>query len=91
MSISKRDCIAASVLVLENAQSLKRDAELLAENNSYGRAISLLIHSLEEEIKSLVLFLDGHGFQFRKRVKGINGFFVNHNLRYALSMIFFGN
>lgn len=87
MVLSKTECLNASKHLLENAESLYNDAVLLAGNNSYGRATSMLIHSTEETMKALILFLDSKGFQFRNKVSGINNLFVNHSLRYGLAMI----
>jgi AbiV family abortive infection protein len=87
MVLTKAECIVASNHLLQNAESFYNDARLLANNNSFGHATSLLIQSTEETMKALILFLDGKGFQFRRSVKGINNFFVNHKLRYGLAMI----
>ena len=72
---------------LENSESKYNDALGLAERHSYGVASSLLIISLEETTKALVLHLDGMGFEFRSRVTGIKSLFENHELRYFLAAI----
>jgi len=87
MTLSQKECLTASNYLLENAESLYNDAQLLAKNKSYGRAISMLIHSTEETMKAFILFIDGNGFQFRKSTNGINNLFVNHSLRYGLAMV----
>lgn len=87
MTISRKECLTASTHLLENAECLYNDAQLLAKNNSFGRATSMLIHSTEETMKAFILFLDGNGFQFRKNTNGINNLFVNHSLRYGLAMV----
>lgn len=86
MVLSQVDCVEAYKELFLNADSLYNDAKLLANNASYGRASSLLIHSTEETIKGLILFLDGHGFQFRNKVSGISNLFDNHQLRYVIAM-----
>jgi AbiV family abortive infection protein len=87
MTLSQKECLTASTHLLENAEGLYNDAQLLAKNKSYGRATSMLIHSTEETMKAFILFLDGNGFQFRKNTNGINNLFVNHSLRYGLAMV----
>ena len=87
MDLSGSDCLVACKYVQDNADSLFHDAKLLASNSSYGHATSLLIHSTEESMKAFILYLDGKGFQFRKKVNGINNLFVNHKLRYGLAML----
>jgi len=87
MGLTNAECIVAFKHVLDNSDSLYEDAKLLANNGSYGRATSMLIHSTEEMMKAFILFLDGHGFQFRSKVSGIHNLFVNHKLRYGLAML----
>lgn len=87
MELSRKECSEASLQLLQNADSLYKDAQLLASNNSYGRATSMLIHSTEETMKAIILFLDSKGFLFRNKVKGIGGLFTNHSLRYALALL----
>jgi len=87
MSLSKGECLIAYKNLLHNADEVYSDAITLAEKNSYGRATSLLILSMEETMKAYVLYLDGNGFQFRLRVKGISNLFNNHILRYPLALI----
>src|SRR5579859_8076673 len=63
-------------------------AIMLAKSEDYGGAVSLLIISIEELIKSIILFMDGKGFEFRN-VKGINTFFRNHQIRYIIAFVMF--
>jgi len=86
MSLSNAECLEVYNDVLKNADSLYKDAIILANNESYGRATSLLIHFVEEKMKAFVLFLDGNGFQFRNKTPGIFNLFENHTLRYPLAM-----
>jgi AbiV family abortive infection protein len=88
MGLSNTECVSTAKQTMMNANALYFDAILLANNGSYGRANSLLIHSTEETMKALILMLDGNGFRFRKEVRGINNLFINHKLRYGLAMFF---
>lgn len=85
MNLSKKECIEVSEVTFHNSEVIYNDAIALANNKSYGRATSLLILSMEENMKGLILFLDGNGFEFRKRVKGIKNLFINHKLRYPIA------
>jgi AbiV family abortive infection protein len=84
--MSPKQCLKNYKLLLSNAGVKYQDAVHLAEKESYGTAISLLILSIEETMKTLVLYLDGHGFLFRN-IKGVSNIFVNHKLRYPLAMV----
>jgi AbiV family abortive infection protein len=90
MNLSKKECLEVAIETFRNAENKHSDALILAKNNSYGMAISALILSLEENIKAVILFLDGNGFEFRKRVKGVKNLFVNHKLRYPLGFVLSG-
>lgn len=85
MDLSKKDCLTASKACLANAESKYKDAMILAERESYGNATSQLMLSMEEMMKATILSLDGNGFQFRQKVKGIKNIFENHKLRYFLA------
>ncbi|MCB9360949.1 MAG: AbiV family abortive infection protein [Flavobacteriales bacterium] len=74
--------------ILQNADELINDAEILAKNKSYGRGISLLINSIEELMKASILIFDANGYQFRS-VKGAKKLFNNHSLRYPLAFVLF--
>ncbi len=86
MSISKAECLKVYVEFLANADTKYNEAMVLSKIGSFGSATSLLIISMEETMKALVLYLDGNGFEFRKRVKGIKSLFENHQLRYFLAI-----
>lgn len=90
MNLSKKECLIVSKEIFSNAEKKHSDALILAKNNSYGMATSSLILSLEENTKAVILFLDGNGFEFRKRVKGIKNLFINHKLRYPLGLVLSG-
>lgn len=87
LTISAKDCQTEYKAVMANSDQKLRSAELLAKEQDYGSAISLLIISNEELIKALILFLDGQGFELRS-VKGMKSLFTNHRLRYLLAMVF---
>ncbi len=87
MNLSNDECINIAKETLNNANQLYEEGQILSNNKSYGRAISLLILSLEETMKALILYLDGNGFEFRSRVKGIKNLFINHKLRYPLAFV----
>lgn len=86
MTLSKKECLVVYQQILLNADSHYNNALVLAENKSYGSAMSFLILSMEETMKAFVLYMDGSGFQFRQNVKGIDNLFNNHQLRYPLAM-----
>ncbi len=90
MNLSKKECLIVSKEIFRNAEKKHSDGLILAKNNSYGMAISSLILSLEENMKAVILFLDGNGFEFRKRVKGIKNLFINHKLRYPMGLVLSG-
>lgn len=85
MSISKKECLVASGECFANSNSKYNDAAILANAGSYGNATSMLMLSLEEMMKGLILNLDANGFKFRHSVKGIGSIFENHKLRYFLA------
>ncbi len=87
MGLTNTECVNVSKQILDNAAALYDDAKLLAGNKSYGRGTSMLIHCTEETMKALILFLDGNGFQFRRKVSGISNLFIHHKLRYGLAML----
>ena len=61
--------------ILENALVLKKDAKLLvAVNQSYSTATSLLVLSLEETIKSIMVFLHSEGYKVYESKKLSNLF-----------------
>lgn len=59
------ECAFTAVEVQRNAHAIRRDALQLERGRSYGRAIALKVHALEEMTKALLLFMDSRGFRFR--------------------------
>lgn len=72
---------------LENAVKKQKEAEVLSQAGYYDTASFLLITSIEESVKSLILFLDYNGFQFRQRVNGIRTVFNQHGLRHNFAFV----
>jgi AbiV family abortive infection protein len=85
MTLSKDECKEAANACMANSNSKYSDAIALSKIGSYGNASSQLMLSLEEMMKSTILFMDGNGFQFRNNVKGLKNLFENHKLRYFLA------
>lgn len=90
MSLSKKECLEVAKETFRNSDGMYNDGVALAKINSFGRATSLLILSMEENMKAVILYLDGNGFQFRPKVKGIQNLFINHKLRYPLALVLSG-
>jgi AbiV family abortive infection protein len=82
-------CFQLAEQISEESSILWKIGNDLAKSNNYGYAISTMISSLEELIKAVILTMDGCGFEFR-RVKGMDRFFKNHNLRHFTVYILFG-
>jgi len=88
IGLTTKECLDTSVRIFENANEMYKEAELLANHGSYGRAVSLLILSTEERMKALILAMDGHKFKFRKKVPGIKILFnKSHQMRHALGTV----
>lgn len=87
MNLDISGCLELSQRSLSNAKSKFKDAEALAEIKSYGSASSLMITSMEESIKSMLLSMEAIGFKFRSNVKGIKSVFTQHGLRYQFAFI----
>ncbi len=74
--------------VLANSEIKWHSGLKLAEIQDFGGATSMAIISVEELVKSLVIYLDGIGFEIRN-VKGINRIFRNHQVRYIIAYAMF--
>lgn len=88
MTISAEECLTVYKQILINADAKWNTANKLAEIGDYGSAVSHIIISIEELMKALLIYFDGKGFQFR-RVKGMNTFFKNHQIRYVIAYTLF--
>jgi hypothetical protein len=74
--------------IVANSKSQFDGADSLAADGKYGMGISHLLISTEEMIKALVVVMDAQGFDFRK-VKGMDIFFKNHEVRFFISFLTF--
>jgi AbiV family abortive infection protein len=88
LSISSKECGDVYKDILLHSEQKWESGKRLAETNDFGGAISIAIISIEELIKALIVFIDSKGFEFRK-VKGMNTFFTNHQIRYFLAYLIF--
>ncbi|WP_289022635.1 AbiV family abortive infection protein [uncultured Salegentibacter sp.] len=71
--------------IYENSQKLYHDAKILADrNNSFSTATSLLILSLEETIKAIIIKLHSEGLKVYK-IDGIKKFVSTHIIRHQLA------
>jgi len=82
-NISQKECLKIYKEFLNNADAKWDSGTVLENSGDYGGAMSLKIISIEELIKAIVLFLDGHGFQFRNL--GMGTFFKDHKIRYFVA------
>jgi AbiV family abortive infection protein len=88
LNISKDECLVVYKEILENSDKRWNSAKLLSENGDYGLGISTSIISIEELIKSIIVLLDGKGFELRK-INGMSSFFRNHEIRYVVAYSMF--
>lgn len=85
-TLSQDECSSASWEILRNSNRQWRSADFLSKNRDYGTSITILIFSIEELTKAVLLAFDSKGFRFRK-VKGMQAFFRNHEIRYAVAFM----
>jgi len=73
--------------IFENAQELFQNANLLAEHaNSYSKATSLLILSLEETIKAIIIKLHSEGLKVYN-IDGVQKFVKDHKIRHQIAQL----
>lgn len=77
LDLTPAECLSVYQSVMDNGAEFFKTAELLAENNYFGKAITHLILGTEEAIKGLCLLLEGHDFDLRK-IKEVQGIFKYH-------------
>jgi len=71
----------------ENSQNLYKDALLIAEvNKSYSKATSLLVLSLEECIKAILVRLHSEGLKVYK-IEGVQKFVGDHKIRHQVAQL----
>lgn len=87
-TLSRQECKTAYQAILHNSGELWESGLLLAKSKRYGHATPFLINSVEELVKSLILFFDSEGFQLRQ-TKGVDTFFRNHQIRYVIAYAMF--
>ena len=91
MNLSARECRAKSLEILGNATRLWKAALDNGKGADYGLSISLMVISIEELVKALILILDASGFEFRKSTS-VKRFFTDHHIRHVTSfwlMVFY--
>jgi AbiV family abortive infection protein len=88
LNIPIEECNTAYKKILSNSEATWENADVLANASKYGNAISIHIISIEELIKSLIVFFDGQGFNLRK-ISGIQIFFKDHKIRHLISYVLF--
>lgn len=82
LTLSPSESINLDRIVYLNANSLKRDAILIAEkNHSYNTAISLMILSIEEMIKAIFILLHSKEYDVYK-IKQAKKIFNDHKTRH---------
>jgi len=86
MNLSKLECQHTALKVQNNSDRLWENAALQADNKDYGLAISLMVMSTEELIKSMVLTFDSVGFELRKTAS-VQRFFKEHAIRHVTSFL----
>ena len=86
-TLSKNECLEYYPLIYSGANKKWKSAIFLSQKNDYASSTFLMISSLEEYLKALILAFDGNGFRFRK-LKGVNKIFKNHPLRYPVIYLF---
>lgn len=67
----------------KNAKRLEHDAHCLIELQSYASAAALLVLSLEETVKSMLVFLHAHGYAIYS-IKEAKMFFRDHRIRHRV-------
>jgi AbiV family abortive infection protein len=87
-TLTTDECRQYYDILVSNADSQWQIADTLADAGQYGAATSHLLISVEESIKSIIVFMDTQGFDFRS-VKGIDTIFRNHRIRFFIAYIMF--
>ena len=75
------------VILFKNACHLKKDAQLISlHNRSYSRGTSLMILSLEETIKAILVKLHSEGLNIYK-LQDARKFFRDHKIRHQIAQL----
>ncbi len=88
VTISRKECQSRYKEIITVSDKHWETSQKMAEAENYGLAMILLIASIEELVKALIIFFDANGFDLRK-VKGTNKFFKDHQIRYFIAYIMF--
>ncbi|MCZ2845120.1 MAG: AbiV family abortive infection protein [Candidatus Bathyarchaeota archaeon] len=73
--------------IFENAEELYQNANLLVEHaESYSKATSLMVLSLEETIKAIILKLHSEGLDVYK-IEGLRKFVRDHKIRHQVAQL----
>jgi len=73
--------------IFENATILLKDADIIAlKNKSYAHGSSLLILSLEETIKSILVLLHSQEYPIY-RIRDAKKFFFDHKIRHQIAKV----
>lgn len=86
-NISRKECLGLFPRIYQNAENQWKSASYLAKKGDLATSNFLMITSLEEYLKALILSLDGNGFRFRS-IRGIDDMFKNHSSRYPVIYLF---
>lgn len=87
--LTQEECIRYYDALTKNATSKWKIAGTLSRKKEYGAATSHLLISIEESIKSVIVFFDSKGCEFR-HVNGADRIFNNHRIRFFLAFLMFG-
>ncbi|HWJ29144.1 MAG TPA: AbiV family abortive infection protein [Flavisolibacter sp.] len=88
LNISPTECGKVYSVVLKNANTHFRCAEILSTSGEYSNAVAHLILGAEESIKALLLFLESKGFGLRG-VDGYKKLFRDHKARHSIIKEFY--
>lgn len=81
------ESVGLDVCLYRNANSLKKDSELLYDmRNSIASANSLLVLSSEEIIKAILVFLHSKNYKVYK-LNEANKFFRDHKIRHKIAQL----
>jgi len=87
-TLSQDECSDYYDILVKNAKSQWDIADTLSAAGQYGAATSHLLISIEESMKSIIVFMDTQGYTFR-HIKGIDAIFRNHRIRFFIAYIMF--
>ncbi|MBK7683086.1 MAG: AbiV family abortive infection protein [Bacteroidetes bacterium] len=88
LTISKEECLVVYKDIINNSDNKWASAKNLTDLKDYGASTAMAIISIEELVKSIIVFLDGKGFEFRT-IKGIGIIFRNHQIRHLIAFAMF--